>query len=101
MNLFKKKQKTDEFIKEVEKKSPQELNSSLNELIGMSHAMGSNMIDKMMLARLTFKVESSKQFNTSEEQVDSFLTKMPNMTMYRQEIIEKAKKFRKENGLQE
>lgn len=100
MNLFKKKT-VQEIIGEVKQKSPQELNNDLNELIGVGHSLGSNMIDKMMLARLTFKVESSKQFNTSEEQVDSFLTKMPNMIMYRQEIIEKAKKFRKDNGLQE
>lgn len=100
MNLFKNKVKQ-ELIEDAKKKSPQELTSNLNELIGMGHSMGSNMIDKMMLSKLTFTVEGSKTHKTSEEQVDSFLSKMPNMVMYRDEIIKKARKFRKDNGLQE
>jgi len=94
MNIFKKAQ-------EIKGKSKGELSKELDGLIGQSNMMGSDIIGGMLLARLTFKVESSSQFKSSEEQVDSFLTKFPNMTIYREQIIKKARDFRKEHGLSE
>lgn len=94
MNLFKKAQ-------EIKSKFKEELSKELNGLIDSVNMQGSSVLAKMMLTRLTFGVESSSLFKNSEEQVDSFLEKYPSMFMYRQEIIGKAKKFRKENGLAE
>lgn len=94
MNLFKK-------AKELKGKSKGELSKELDGLIGQANMAGSDILGKMMLTRLTFKVESSQKFKNSEEQVDSFLEKFSNMTIYRDKIIEKARKFRDENGLGE
>jgi len=94
MNIFKKAQ-------EIKGKSKGELSKELDGLIGQTNIMGSDIIGRMLLERLTFKVESSSQFKSSEEQVDSFLTKFPNMTIYREQIIKKARDFRKEHGLSE
>ena len=94
MNLFKK-------AKEIKSKSKDELGKELDGLITGANMQGSNLIAKMFLTRLSFGYDSSSKFANSEEQTDSFLDKYPSMIMYRQEIIDKAKKFRKENGLVE
>lgn len=91
MNLFKKK----------DNKVREKVGKELDGLINAANMQGSNIIATMFLSRLTFSVESSKKFNNSEEQVDSFLDKYPSMLIYRQEIIDKAKVFRKQNGLAE
>jgi hypothetical protein len=95
MNLFKK------IKKDAVSDNKEALSTDLNSLIGTEMNMGGSLIAKMLLARLTFIVEKSQTFKNSEEQVDSFLVKYPNMMIYRQEIIDKAKKFRKDNGLPE
>ena len=94
MNLFKKKEK-------VEYANKSAMGRDLDELISEANMQGSTLLAKMMLARLTFTVEGCKLFKNSEEQVSSFLEKYPSMLMYRQEIIDKAVKFRKEHGLAE
>jgi len=94
MNLFKK-------VKEVKNTSKEQLGKELNGLIGEANSMGSDIVGKMFLARLTFKLESSQKYANSEEQVDVFLEKYPNMMIYREEIIKKARDFRKEHGLSE
>jgi hypothetical protein len=77
------------------------LGKELDGLINTANMRGSNILGKMMLRNLTFNVESSQKFKNSEDQVDSFLDKYPSMLIYREEIIEKARKFRKDNGLEE
>ena len=92
MNLFKK-------AKDTVKR--EKVGKELDGLINQANMQGSNILAKMLLTRLTFSVEKSKTFKNSEEQVDSFLDKYPSMLIYRQEIIDKAKIFRKTNGLEE
>jgi hypothetical protein len=94
MNIFGK-------AKETLGKTKGELGKELDGLIGQANMAGSDILGRMMLANLTFKLESSQRFANSEEQVDSFLEKFPNMTIYREQIIEKCRKFRSENGLGE
>jgi hypothetical protein len=94
MNIFQK-------ANELKGKTKAELSKELNGLIGSANSQGSNLLARMMLERLTFNYESSYKFKNSEEQVDSYLEKYPNMIMYRQEIIEKARKYRTANGLNE
>lgn len=94
MSLFKK-------AKDYGSKTKEELHGELNGLINSANIQGSDLLAKMMLARLTFNYESSYKFKTSEEQVDSFLKKYPSMLIYREEIIAKAKHYRTANGLPE
>jgi hypothetical protein len=94
MNLFKK-------TKELKSKTKGELAKELDGMINQAHMQGSDLLGRMMLMNLTFKIESSQKYANSEEQVDSFLDKYPSMTVYRDKIVEKARKFRKENGLGE
>lgn len=99
MSLFKKiKNQTKKEFEGLDKTG---LGKELDGLINMANIRGSNLLAKMMMRRLSFNYETSSKFTTSEEQVDSFLDKYPSMTIYRQEIIDKAKKFRKDNGLEE
>jgi hypothetical protein len=87
--------------KEFEGLNKDGLGKELDGLINTANMRGSNILGKMMLRNLTFNVESSQKFKNSEDQVDSFLDKYPSMLIYREEIIEKARKFRKDNGLEE
>jgi hypothetical protein len=77
------------------------LGKELDGLISLEQSQGSDLIGRMMLARLTFGVDSSKTFKNSEEQVDSFLKKYPSMVLYRDKIIAKCQEFRKKNKLPE
>jgi hypothetical protein len=99
MSIFSRFKKTAK--KELQGLSKDELKNELDGLISGANAQGSSLLAKMMLNNLTFKYESSAKFKNSEEQVDSFLDKFPSMVMYRDEIIMKARKFRKANGLEE
>jgi hypothetical protein len=92
MNVFKK-------AKELKNKAKPELSKELDGMINQANMQGSSIRGKMMLANMTFKLERSQKFANSEAQVDSFLDKYPSMIMYREEIIVKAMKFRKDNGL--
>jgi hypothetical protein len=89
------------LFKSKDNKVRKEVGKELDGLINAANMQGSNILGKMMLKNLTFGIESSRKFSNSEEQVDSFLDKYPSMLIYRQEIIDKAKTFRKVNGLPE
>ena len=99
MGIFDKIKK--QTKKEFEGLNKEGLGKELDGLINTANMRGSNVLAKMMLSRLSFSIETSQKFQNSEEQVDSFLDKYPSMIIYREDIIERARLFRKENGLAE